>query len=225
MTNIKLTSINTTDLDVTANLENALINNNKTEELIYIIDFLNIFSDYREVKYAKNNIDFHTVKHFNKEKDTKEFFDLFFTKFIKYSNINIQSNFIFVLKKISHYDIILQEILLKYKHLNIRFIIIENKFNESILDKNKDDFLCQYIMCFLICKNSNSILISNDKYRDRLNYINKYKYKYIIDIKVLKLNSKNQKISITIIDKICEMIKTEKFKRNTIAKTQLKNII
>ena len=45
----------------------------------YIIDFLNIFSDYREIIYKKKNIDFHSVKHNNKEQDTIGFFKLFFS--------------------------------------------------------------------------------------------------------------------------------------------------
>ena len=52
---------------------------------IYICDYLNIFSDFREIKYKKLNIDFHTVKHMNKERDTYEFFELFFKKYIKYN--------------------------------------------------------------------------------------------------------------------------------------------
>ena len=84
------------------------------KEMIYITDYLNIWSDYREIKYKMNNIDFHSIKHKNKEIDTFEFFDLFFTKYINYKNISIKSNFIFILKKITKYDLILIKILKKY---------------------------------------------------------------------------------------------------------------
>ena len=117
---------------------------NGPKEMIYITDYLNIWSDYREIKYKMNNIDFHSIKHKNKEIDTFEFFDLFFNKYITYKNISIKSNFIFILKKITKYDLILIKILKKYHNINIRFIVIESKYNELLLDKNKDDFLCQY---------------------------------------------------------------------------------
>ena len=38
------------------------------KKTIYTCDYLNLFSDFREIKYKKDNIDFHQVKHFNKEK-------------------------------------------------------------------------------------------------------------------------------------------------------------
>ena len=38
---------------------------------VYIIDFLNIFSDFREIKYKKENIDFHSTKHLNKEQELR----------------------------------------------------------------------------------------------------------------------------------------------------------
>ena len=36
-----------------------VINKNEEYDNYYIIDFLNIFSDYREIIYKKKNIDFH----------------------------------------------------------------------------------------------------------------------------------------------------------------------
>ena len=60
---------------------NTIIANNYKSN-VYIVDFLNIFSDFREIKYKKDNIDFHSVKHCNKEQDTYDFFKLFFSKYI-----------------------------------------------------------------------------------------------------------------------------------------------
>lgn len=140
--------------------------------MFYIIDFFNIFSDYREIVYKKNDIDFHSVKHENKEKDTFAFFELFFTKYIKKVNIKTEnSSFIFILKKIHNYDCILNKVLKIYSSLNIHFLLIENEFKNKLLDKNKDDFLCQYIFFMIFQKYKNCILISNDKYRDKLEYI------------------------------------------------------
>jgi hypothetical protein len=142
---------------------------------IYIIDFFNIFSDYREMKYKKLNIDFHSLKHSNKEQDTTDFFDIFFTKYIQYANIKSHNKFIFIMKKLNNSENLLQQILIKYLHINIQFIIIEEKYSNSILDKNKDDFLCQYFFWYFR-QQSNCFLISNDKYRDKHSYINLFNF-------------------------------------------------
>ena len=138
--------------------------------LKYVCDFLNIFSDFREIKYKKENIDFHVVKHKNKQNDTQEFFDLFFTKYVKHANIDINSKFVFVMKKLNDFDTILEKVAEKYKHVDLKLMIIESKYHSAVLDKNKDDFLCQYILN-TFGRNENCILISNDKYRDRKMYI------------------------------------------------------
>lgn len=157
--------------------------------IIYTVDFLNIFSDFREIKYKMQNIDFHTVKHLNILDDTFEFFDMFFTKYIHFANINLSnSNFIFVVKKIPNFETVINNVLTKYSKFNFRFVVIENKFNNDTLDKNKDDFLCQYIYQYFLNTNKNCTLISNDKYRDLSNYINKFPT--LLKINVIKLESK-----------------------------------
>ena len=192
-----------------------------SKEMIYITDYLNIWSDYREIKYKMSNVDFHSIKHKNKEIDTFEFFDLFFTKYITYKNISIKSNFIFILKKITKYDLILVKILKKYHNINIRFIVIESKYNELLLDKNKDDFLCQYLFCFLMKTNDNCILISNDKYRDLPSYVDKYSK---ISITILtKIESQKNELNINI--KILDLMNNQNYKRCTIPKNKLQNII
>lgn len=206
-----------------------------TNSPIYITDFLNVFSDYREIKYKKKNVDFHDVKHVNKEQDTLEFFDIFFNKYIDYINkthtyINKNGNFIFILKKITNYDNILYTILDLYKDFNIRFIVIESKYNIDILDKNKDDFLCQYIFNYLIVNNDNCLLISNDKYRDSHLYVNEFKnnYKNII-IRVIKKNNstliENSIMELSVEQLVCNNILSQNCKRCTIPKNQLKNIL
>ena len=84
-----------------------LLSNLNASKMIYITDYMNTWSDFREIKYKIKNIDFHSVKHINKEIDTIEFFELFFTKYIKLINIDINSNFIFILKKLTNYEHIL----------------------------------------------------------------------------------------------------------------------
>lgn len=201
----------------------------QSKSSIYVCDFLNIFSDYREIKYKKNNIDFHSLKHLNKELDTLEFFKLFFTKYIRYAKIDINSNFIFILKKITNYDSILIKILKLYKHINMRFIVIETKYLDMILDKNKDDFLCQYLFCFLLKQNDNCILISNDKYRDLNLYLHKFDNTFI---RILKLN-KNMELENSTLEleinenSICQMIFKfqNKYNRCTIPKNQLYKLL
>ena len=139
---------------------------------IYVIDFLNLFSDYREIFYKEKNIDFHLLKHKMLEKDTFDFFKMFFTKYINYTKISKESEYIFILKKITNYNVVLYKIVELYKDIKIKFIIIETKFTSNLLDKNKDDFFCQYLFCILLDKNKNVMLITNDKYRDSINYVN-----------------------------------------------------
>lgn len=203
--------------------------NIKKHSPIYIVDFLNIFSDFREIKYKMSNIDFHSVKHINKEKDTLDFFRIFFTKYIAYSGIKRDSNFLFVMKKITNYDTILYNILELYKDINIRFIIIESKYESDILDKNKDDFLCQYIFSYLISNNDNCILISNDKYRDRSIYVKEFSNNNSTLIRVIKKTENNliesASLSIDIERILCNRILNQICKRCTIPKNKLKNIL
>jgi hypothetical protein len=195
-----------------------------TPKTIYVTDYLNVFSDYREIKYKQDNVDFHTVKHVNKEKDTIEFFELFFTKYIAYAKIDIDSKFIFVLKKITNYEKVLIKILHKYISIDIRFVIIESKYEEVILDKNKDDFLCQYIFCFLMQKNDNCILISNDKYRDLKVYMNRFDNAFIRMLKVSNDKTVNSVMEINMKDNLVSQNK-QQYKRCTIAKNNLKFIL
>lgn len=203
--------------------------NIKKNSPIYIVDFLNIFSDFREIKYKMSNIDFHSVKHVNKEKDTLDFFRIFFTKYIAYSGIKRDGNFLFVMKKITNYDTILYNILELYKDINIRFIIIESKYESDILDKNKDDFLCQYIFSYLISNNDNCVLISNDKYRDRSIYVKEFSNNNSTLIRVIKKTDNNliesASLNIDIERIICNRILNQICKRCTIPKNKLKNIL
>lgn len=191
-------------------------------KMIYISDYLNLFSDFREIKYKMKNIDFHSVKHINKENDTIEFFELFFTKYIQTIHIDINSNFIFILKKITNYEHILLKILKKYNNINIRFIIIESKYNEFLLDKNKDDFLCQYLFCFLMKHNDNCILISNDQYRDLPTYVQKY---HNINIKIMQNDTKSSQNFLDLNSDILKIMNKIQYKRSVIPKNKLHKII
>jgi hypothetical protein len=154
------------------------------QNLIYICDFLNIFSDFREMKYKQHNINFHKIKDFNIIQDTFDFFNFFFTKFIKQANITINNRFIFIIKKIKYYDDnIFSNILSIYNSINIHFYIIQSKYNEPLLDKNKDDFLCQYLYHHFNSNNQICVLISNDLYRDNTIYI-----PYFLTLSYLKIH-------------------------------------
>lgn len=209
----------------------TLIKSNiKKNSPIYIVDFLNIFSDFREIKYKMSNVDFHSVKHVNKEKDTLDFFKIFFTKYISYTGIKSDGNFLFVMKKITNYDNVLYKVLELYEEFNIRFIIIESKYELDILDKNKDDFLCQYIFSYLISSNDNCILISNDKYRDREIYVKEFSNNSSTFIRVLKKTNNNNLIesallNIDIETILCNKILTQICKRCAIPKNKLRNIL
>lgn len=195
--------------------------------IVYIVDFLNIFSDFREIKYKKQNIDFHSVKHSNKEQDTYDFFKLFFSKYIDYVKINRSSQFYFVMKKLNDYETVLDNIMKTHYDFNMKFIIIEDKYDNDILDKNKDDFLCQYFF-YVLQKNNRCILISNDKYRDKRNYIKLFNFD--IFIRVVNYNKRNKQLQkstlkIHLNDSIGDSIILQKYTRCTIPKRDLNQIL
>ena len=203
------------------------MSNYKKPLKIYIVDFLNIFSDFREIKYKRENIDFHLIKHTNKIKDTYDFFELFFTKYIEHVKIDKTSQFYFVMKKLTNFEIILNNIIEIYNNFNIKFIIIEDKYSNEILDKNKDDFLCQYFF-YILSLNNDCTLISNDKYRDRQKYIKLFNFD--ISLQIITLNKKTKTVEkstlkIELTKKISDNIILQKYNRCTIPKQKLNNIL
>ena len=172
----------------------------------------------------KKNIDFHSVKHNNKENDTYNFFRLFFTKYIEKVNIEKCSVFIFIMKKINNYDDILNNILNSYNDFKIKFILIEDEYNNKTIDKNKDDFLCQYIFFFLFKNYKNCILISNDKYRDKLEYIKLFNFNINLTI-MKKYNDSIKNFSFSINKKILQLMEKRNPFRQAISKHKLDTIL
>ena len=137
---------------------------------IYVIDFLNVFSDYRELKYKIMGINFHKIKYKTLYNDTVEFFQFFFTKYIVKQRMSRQDSFIFVMKKLCGYEKILNKILENFKEITIKFVIVKYKYSDNVINDNKDDFMCQYLLT--LYKGNNSYLISNDLYRNKKEYLN-----------------------------------------------------
>lgn len=150
----------------------------------FIIDFFNVFSDYRETLYSKTGVDFHKVKYDNLEKDTLGFFDLFFMDYISLVKIPIDSDFIFVIKRIYNYDEILVNVLMKYNKISIKFILVNDRYNNLLIDQNKDDYLCQYLLTIY----SNSVLVSNDRYRNKRDYTGLFFDLGRINVQILEMD-------------------------------------
>ena len=160
-------------------------------------------------------------------KDTEDFFDLFFTKYIHYVKIPYTSKFIFIMKKLYEYQHILETIIARYNTFDIKLMIIEDKYDNDILDRNKDDFLCQYIF-YIMQKKSNCILISNDKYRDRKNYIKLFTFDISIQtMQWNKLTKAIQKGSVKfqINRYFSDYLITQKYTRCSIPKHKLNVIL
>lgn len=187
---------------------------------VYIVDFLNVFSDYREIKYKKKNIDFHTVKHENKLKDTREFFELFFTRYIDFMHIDKTSKFIFVMKKLNEYEHLLEEIVELYQQFDMKLMIIENKYTDNVMDKSKDDFLCQYIFQTMQ-RRHNVTLISNDKYRDRQSYINLFTLDILLRTISWNKGVQNESITLQVSEQLSKRLAAQKCTRCTIPKRKL----
>jgi hypothetical protein len=196
----------------------------RIKKKIYVCDMLNIFSDYREIKYIKKNINFHDIKHTNLREDTITFFNMFFTKYINRVNIGADNKFIFILKKINKYENILCEILRKYPDIDINFFIIQNKYNNILLDKNKDDFLCQYLLKYYNLQNTECHIITNDLYRDKKEYCNKYT-ELIVNILNYDKKSINSTISKIKINSNLNLDITYQTRSKSIPKYKLSEII
>ena len=158
---------------------------------MYVIDFFNVFSDYRETYYKNLGMNFHNVKYTNLLEDTVNFFNLFFDDYLPIVNINRDSEFIFVMKKIHNYEGLLESIINTYKEINIKFVIITDKYQNVLVEQNKDDFICQYLLSIY----PNSILISNDKYRNRIDYLELYRVLNKINIQVIHNNRVSERIT------------------------------
>ncbi len=148
---------------------------------MYIVDYFNIFSDYREIYYRNKGIDFHKVKYNNLLVDTERFFKIFFTIYMKHVNLDPSRGFVFVIKKLNNYNDILKNVIETYKSFKIRFIIVNEKYNNTIIDNNKDDFMCQYMLCLY---GDGAELISNDKYSDSRKYM-----QYFLEQKFLNVQT------------------------------------
>lgn len=197
--------------------------------MTYIIDYFNIFSDFREIYYKKKGIDFHAVKYTNLKIDTDRFFKIFFTVYAEHVSLNLNDDFVFIVKKLNGYEEILKNVLATYSssriRINIRFMLVVEKYNNKIVDSNKDDFLCQYMMCLY---GKDSILISNDKYSDTRNYLDAFLGQKTLNIQTLM--NKNGKFTIhscpfIITEKtICDVL-TQRMNRTSIPKQNLLNVI
>jgi hypothetical protein len=163
--------------------------------VVYVIDFLNVFSDYRELKYKIMGVDFHKVKYTTLQEDTVEFFNFFFTKYTTRQKLCISSSFIFVMKKLVNYDVVLRGILEDLKHIDIKFVVVTNRYKNKVIDDNKDDFMCQY---FLSMYGSSSYLISNDLYRNKGEYLNMFLHLERIETEIM--TSKHVNNTIFLID-------------------------
>lgn len=189
---------------------------------VNVIDFLNVFSDYREMKYLKMNVDFHKIKHDALIADTFYFFEMFFGLYIEKIGSSKDDDFVFIMKNMVDYDVILPQVMDKFSDFKIKFVTVTDEFDDVSLQKSKDDFLCQYFYSFLNKDPSiECILVSNDLYRDKREYLYRYTS---INIDMIKLNDKKN-IKLDINKELLPLIMKGYFKRKSIPKYELLNYL
>lgn len=182
---------------------------------IYIVDFLNIFSDFREMKYNLYNMDWRDFMYSKFETDLNIFFKWFFNYYVKELKLHDDYEYIFIMKNVGFTNLF--KTLIK-EYPNISFMYME-KHAEPIIEKNKDDFLCNYFYAFYKIQGHNIQLISNDKYKDLENYYQIFRDK-TFDIKIIK-NSQKYSIKLHIHSIIIEKM-LKKIEKNAINKKNLK---
>lgn len=196
--------------------------NQRMSNEVVIVDFFNIFSDFREIKYQKLNINFHDIKYQTMHNDLYEFFQMFFDKYVTHVGVDMSSTFIFVMKRLYNFDDALKTIVKLYSCIDIHLAVLPDKYFNVLIDKNKDDFLCQYLYITLKPQYSKIHLVSNDKYRDKHNYIRLFNF----DLNVVLFNSHQiKKMEVDIYHQSVTSMLTEKIKTTSIPKRQLANLI
>lgn len=149
---------------------------------------------------------------------------MFFDKYITNVGVDLRSTFIFVMKKLYNFDESLKSIVKLYSCIDIHLLLLPDQYVNSVIDKNKDDFVCQYL--FVLYKRAPNKydkihLISNDKYRDKMNYINLFNFQ----LNVILFNSHFiHKMEINLDKDTRDMIK-DNIRTTSIPKYQLANMI
>ena len=83
--------------------------------MIFIVDLDSLLQQHIKIAKQKNIV--------------ATYFDFFNHFFVKYPSKNRETQFIFIVQKIGHIDLLSKFILEKYTNCNIRFVIVENRDN------------------------------------------------------------------------------------------------
>jgi hypothetical protein len=190
----------------------------------YIIDFLNVFSDYREMLYKKQKLDFHTFKDANLQTDLENYFVFFTEKFIEKLHLKTDAKFIFIIKKIPLIESFLPKLLKTYSNFNFEFLIIYSKLNNQLFDKNKDDVLCKFLYNYI----PKSIVITNDLYSDMKNYIYVFDKVSIVFVIYKNFNGEEHKSTYSKVRNVVTIDKKQikqNFERKCLSKKYIQKLI
>lgn len=149
--------------------------------------------------------------------DLIKFFKWFFNYYVKELNLHDNYEYIFIIKDIG-YRYLFDSILKEYKNVQMLFLK-KNKSDGDLIEKNKDDFICNYLYVFYKIQGKDVVLISNDKYRDLNTYYKHYENK-VIESDFYTQNGFN-KVSIKVNDIILSKL-FEKNEKKSIDKQKLK---
>ena len=126
-----------------------------------IIDFLNVFTTFREQKYKTNNIYWRDVSHINFKTDCVQFFKWFFNFYLKEMKLKKEYKYIFVSKDIGYRNIFKKII----KDYDTSIWFVKNRLQDV------DDFICNYLYFFYTNIHKPVVVISADKFKDiKLHY-------------------------------------------------------
>jgi hypothetical protein len=128
------------------------------------------------------------------------------------------------MKKLYDQSEVMKKVLSDYKEIDIQLFVITHRYPDKLIEKSKDDFMCQYLLTIY----PNSVLISTDNYTDASCYYDNFVLLENIKIQLMQFSTNGVLFLDTnfIINKgLVKQIKKHVIIRRRIQKQNLSSII